>query len=229
MAPQDITPKLENFMKWKKISQVNKMLDAGDLPAKIHDWVNKNGFKISPPLVYRYAKLYRQSKLASMTMEKLVSPFDPDLAKNIEMIRATQKIAEVAGGDDKVRTEMDALDYLIQRGYSTLKQYKDLPITPNTMMKAIELKNKITEGSHEGYTSYGLESLRKLEHGKYQIVLSTLMEFVPKDKREEAIEAIERTEDEYYKGTEFYEEYLSSKEQYIDGLQRVGKGVQDDN
>ena len=112
----------------------------------------------------------------------------------------------------KLKSELDALDKLIQMGYDGIDQiYANKPVPPALMMSAIQLKNNLTEGSHGFLTNYGLEQLKEIEKNKYEILIDLIMSYVPEDKKEEVLQRMEQTEDEYYQQTEYYVEYLKAK------------------
>lgn len=112
---------------------------------------------------------------------------------------------------EKLKSEIDALDKIIQGGYNTLLEWADRPIAPKTMMDAIKLKYELTDGNHGFLTNYGMEQLRAIEQGKYELLMQHLITYIPEDKRQEAIDKLEVLEDEYYQKTPYYEEYLRSR------------------
>ena len=115
---------------------------------------------------------------------------------------------------DKLKSEIDALDLLIQGGYKTLQEWADRPIAPGTMMAAIKLKNDLTDGNHGFLTNFGMEHLRDIENTKYSLIIDHLVSYIPEDKRTEAISKIAQIEDAYYQTTEYYEEYLRASGEY---------------
>lgn len=201
------SPKLLELTKWEKIDKVNSMLDDGVSPAKVCEWINKNGFSISVPLIYDYNKMRKQAMIEGIQVTKIINPI-----QRIPVINSKEKQTEhYQDNRNKLKNELDALDHLIQKGYETLVAYEDRPVSPKLMMEAISLKNNLTKGNHMNLTDYGIEYLKELEQKKFQVVLETLLQFVPEDERNQAIEAIEQAEDEFYKDTEYYDEYLKAK------------------
>lgn len=206
------SPKLLELTKWEKIDKVNSMLDDGVSPAKVCEWINKNGFSISVPLIYDYNKMRKQAIIEGIQVTKIINPI-----QRIPVINSKEKQTEhYQDNRNKLKNELDALDHLIQKGYETLITYNDRPIPPKLMMEAISLKNNLTKGNHMNLTDYGIEYLKELEQKKFQVVLETLLQFVPEDERNQAIEAIEQAEDEFYKDTEYYDEYLKAKGETLD-------------
>lgn len=202
MIEQRISPKLIELCKWKHIDEVNARLDQGDTPNSVCTFINKNGFKISTPLIYEYAKMRRKAIVDGVNMEHLIGVVKP-VDRNDP---ATKSSAQ------KLKSEIDALDKIIAQGYNTLVEYADRPIAPKTMMDAIRLKNELTDGNHGFLTNYGMEQLRSIEQNKYQLIIEHLVSYIPEEVRQEAVDKIADIEDEYYQGTEYYEEYLKALE-----------------
>lgn len=212
MSETKISPKLIELCKWKHIQEVNNRLDQGDTPNSVCTFINKNGFKISTPLIYEYAKLRKKALVDGLNIEHMIGiAGKPLVDKNDPNTKSSVQ---------KLKSEIDALDCLIQAGYRTLQEWADRPIAPKTMMDAIKLKNELTDGNHGFLTNYGMEQLRAIEQNKYELIMNHLISYIPEDKRDEAVSAIEQIEDEYYQGTEYYEEYLRAKELPESEIQR---------
>lgn len=200
------SPKIEALLNWYKIKEVNMMLDEGVSPAKVCQWINEQGFKISAPMVYEYRD-FRKTQIANdINMESAINPINRDA-----LFKADQESYVIS--KDIVKNELTVLDELIQRGWNNLKEKPDIPIQPQLMMKAIELKNNITKGSHDHLTNYGIQDLKTIEQGKFKAVLEALLAFVPEEQREAAVNAIDEAEENFYRGTEYFEEYMKAKEQ----------------
>lgn len=212
MAETKISPKLIELCKWKHIQEVNNRLDQGDSPNSVCTFINKNGFKISTPLIYEYAKLRKKALVDGLNIEHMIGIAGKPLIDKDDPNTKTSM--------QKLKSEIDALDLIIQGGYHTLQEWADRPIAPKTMMDAIKLKNELTDGNHGFLTNYGMEQLRAIEQNKYELIMNHLISYIPEDKREEAVAAIEQIEDEYYQGTEYYEEYLRAKELPESEIQR---------
>lgn len=203
MAENTFSPKLIELCKWKHIDEVNKRLDQGDSPNSVCDFINQNGFKISRPLIYQYAKLRKKAIVDGLNIEHMLG-----IASQPIIDRSSTSNKSAAA---KLKSEIDALDLLIQGGFRTLQEWGDRPIAPKTMMDAIKLKNDLTDGNHGFLTNYGMEQLRAIEQNKYQLIIDHLVSYIPEENREEAVNQIEQIEDTYYQGTDYYEEYLKAK------------------
>lgn len=200
-----ISPKLKDLAVWEHIDEVNRMLDIGETPNSVHKWINKHGFKISPPLVYDYAKLRKYAVVNSMTMEKILG-----IEKSKQPKMKTGESFNQR--KTKLTSELDAIDAIIDMGYNSIQTiWKDKPIPISILMQAIKLKNELTDNQHGFLTPYGIEQLTLMEKEKYQVLTDTLLQFVPEEQREEALNAMEEAEENYYKNcssSQYYEEYL---------------------
>ena len=200
-----ISPKLKDLAVWEHIDEVNRMLDMGETPNSVHKWINKHGFKISPPLVYDYAKLRKYAVVNSMTMEKILG-----IEKSKQPKMKTGESFNQR--KTKLTSELDAIDAIIDIGYNSIQTiWKDKPIPISILMQAIKLKNELTDNQHGFLTPYGIEQLTLMEKEKYQVLTDTLLQFVPEEQREEALNAMEEAEENYYKNcssSQYYEEYL---------------------
>lgn len=201
-----VSPKLIELCKWKKIDQVNQMLDEGESPGQVHKWIVKHGFKISHPLIYEYAKMRRKCLVDGISIDHMVGIAGKPLFNKNDVLTQSSH--------DKLKSEIDALDLLIQGGYKTLQEWADRPITPAVMMAAIKLKNDLTDGNHGFLTNFGMEHLRDIENTKYSLIIDHLLSYIPEDKRKEAVSKIAQIEDAYYQTTEYYEEYLRASGEY---------------
>lgn len=198
-----LSPKLMSLCKWKKIDEVNAKLDSGESPNQVFKFINKNNFTISCPLVYEYAKIRKKCLVDGINLEHMVGI-------------ATRNLMDTSKPDtrssiQKLKSEIDALDLLIQGGYNTLQEWSDRPVSPKNMMDAIKLKNALTDGNHGFLTNYGMEELRAMETEKYDLIIKHLLSYIPQDKQKEAIDKIDVIEDSYYQSTQYYEEYLRSR------------------
>lgn len=218
MSEQKLSPKLIELCKWKHIQEVNNRLDAGDTPNSVCTFINQNGFKISTPLIYEYAKIRKKALVDGLNIEHMLGiAGKPLMDFNDTATKSARK---------KLKCEIDALDLIIQGGYNTLQEWANRPIPPKTMMEAIKLKNDLTDGNHGFLTNYGMEQLRAIEQNKYELIMEHLISYIPEDKRDEAVDKIEAIEDEYYQGTDYYDEYLRAKGLSEDEIQKRLEQVQ---
>lgn len=201
--------KLERLVKWEGVDKVNEMLMAGVPPRTVSDWCKQHGFDISHPKLYEYKEILQEAISKHITVERMLGVGTP---KRSPVLLQAAGIAPVRS---MVKSEMEVLDDIIQLGYNSL-------IGNNTVkfqdaMKAIELKNKLTGGTHGGLTNYGLDQLRALEQAKFQAVLEIVLAYLPEEKHNEVYEAMVKAEREYYEtqAPEFLDEYEKSLEEEV--------------
>ena len=197
-----LSPKLSALCQWELITEVNKRLDNGESPASVAVFINKNKFKISTPMVYEYAKMRKKALIDGINVEHMLAPTSQVIDKSDPQTQNTMS---------KLKSEIDALDTLIQSGYKTLIEYSDKPISPKVMMDAIRLKYTLTDGNNGFLTNYGMEDLKRLEQEKYTLIIQHLVSYIPEELRQEALDKIDEIEDTYYQSTPYYAEYLKAK------------------
>lgn len=194
-----LSPKLASLLKWEKISFANEMLDSGETPNAVAKWINKNGFKISLPLVYDYAKIRQQCVLNGMSMDTMLGVSQNATVKQGDKFNSKK---------EKLKNELDALNKIIEIGYNSLDHYVDKPMPVSILMQAIKLKNELTDGYFGGLTEYGLQQLTLLEKQKYDMLVEVLMKYIPDNKKEDATNEMAVAEENFYKHSEYYDEYL---------------------
>lgn len=200
VSPAKCSPKLIDFSRWSLIDEVHAKLDEGITPHALVQWVKDNGYNISLPLLYDYARLRQQALVHGVSMAHILGVTGKPMFDLTSPAIKTSK--------DKLKSEIDALDTVIQRGYETLTKNPEEPIHPALMMTAIKLKNELTDGNHGFLTNYGMEHLRDIETAKYNLIIEHLISYIPEDKKSEAVSKIRIIEDNYYQTTDYYEEYL---------------------
>lgn len=201
--------KLERLVKWEGVNKVNDMLMAGIPPRTVSDWCKEHGFDISHPKLYEYKEILQEAISKHITVERLLGIGAP---KRSPVLLQAAGIAPVR---NMVKSEMEVLDDIIQLGYNSLLDSTTVKF--QDAMKAIELKNKLTGGTHGGLTNYGLDQLRALEQAKFQAVLEVVLTYLPEDKHNDVYEAMVKAEREYYEtqAPEFLEEYERSLEEEV--------------
>ena len=91
---------------------------------------------------------------------------------------------------------MEVLDLIIQKGYNRILMSPDMKIADT--LKAIEMKNKITGGTHGGLTSYGLAQLKEIEQAKIDAIIQVVLKYLPEDKYDELQQAVSVAEQQFY-------------------------------
>jgi len=201
--------KLEKLVKWDKVDQVNEMLMNGVSPHQVSAWCKENGFSISHPKLYEYKQLLQEAITKHITVERMLG---------IGVPKRTPIVLQALGltsAKNLVKNEMEVLDAIVQRGYDALTQNPTIKI--QDALRAIELKNKLTNGSHGGFTNYGLDQLRELEQSKFNAMVQVVLKYLPEDKVDELQEAIAEAEREFYEtqAPELLEEYERTLEEEL--------------
>jgi hypothetical protein len=202
--------KLEKLVKWEHVDQVNDMLMNGVSPHKVSEWCKEKGFNISHPKLYEYKDMLQTAITKHITVERLLG---------IGVPKRTPIVMQALGltsAKNLVKNEMEVLDAIVQRGYDALTQSPTIKI--QDALRAIELKNKLTQGQHAGLTNYGLDQLRELEQAKFQAIVSVVLQYLPEEKHEELQEAISIAEREFYEtqAPEYLEEYERTLEEQLE-------------
>jgi hypothetical protein len=203
--------KLERLLQWEHVKEVNEMLLSGAVsPYGVSTWCKERGFSISQAKLYEYKEMLQQAAIKQITIERLLGMDQP---------KRTPIVLQALGMEDAknmVRHEMEVLDVIIQRGYSTLLKADEIGV--NDVMKAIELKHKLTGGSHGGLTGYGIDELRELEERKFESITQVVLKYIPEDKIDEIQEAIQQAEKDFYEDVapQYVEEYEKRTEEEVE-------------
>lgn len=202
--------KLEKLVKWERIEEVNDMLMNGISPIRVTDFCKENGFQISHPKMYEYKELLQTAIAKQLTVERLLGIGVPQRSP-IQL-----QALGITAAKNMVKNEIDVLDAIVQRGFDALTQNPTVKL--QDAMRAIELKQKLTGGSHGGLTNYGLDQLRAVEKAKFQAMVDVVLRYIPEDKHEELELSIQEAERDYYEreAPELLEEYEKSLQEEID-------------
>lgn len=203
------TPKITELLSWKGINNVNRMISQGNTPTAIYKYVTVSGIKITFPTVIEYIKLRKQAVAEKVTVESLIAPATPKVTTTD---RTALTLRSMVSPDDskKLRSELDVLDLIVQRGYSTIVNNPDEPMPISATLAAIKLKHDLTNGSHNFLTGYGMQQLKETEARKYNLLLRVLFSYIPTGLYQKALDTLQDVEDAFYKTTPYYEDYLRS-------------------
>ena len=198
--------KLERLCKWDHVDEVNEMLLAGVNPRVVSDWCKQRDFSISHPKLYEYKEMLQTALAKQVTVERLMGIGVPKRSPIV------LQALGIESAKNMVRSEIEVLDLIIQKGYATVLSSPEIKLSD--INKAIELKNKLTAGSHGGLTNFGLDELRAVESRKMDAIIQVVLKYIPEDKVEELQEAVAEAERKYYQ--EEAPEYLDAYEQSIE-------------
>lgn len=207
--------KLERLCKWEHIGQVNEMIMSDISPKRVAEWCNENGFSISHPKMYEYKEILQSAVTKSITVERILGIGVP---KRIPIVL---QALGIQGVSKMVKNELEVLDTIIHLAMSALNSNPTVKI--ETALKAIEIKNKITEGKHAGLTGYGLDQLRELEQAKFNAIVKVVLEYLPAERHEELEVAIAAAERDFYhsRAPELVEEYERATEEQLEELNHL--------
>lgn len=105
---------------------------------------------------------------------------------------------------EKVYSDIQVLDEIIQKGYNAL-QYTETADIPHAL-RAIEIRAKLTDNSMQGLSLVGLRELRMRTQAKHSAMLDSIMKYVPEDQHEELLDYIDEQEKAFYDNLDLNEE-----------------------
>lgn len=205
ITKKDLPPKVQELMELPYADDVIKMIKAQKTLKEIRVYLVSKGFKISTGYIGKFKEYINQNN----TEDKYLLEFLDQGRLSDRIFRSPKSLVTK---EDKLKSDLDFIDDVIQEGAKRFKDdMQNVDITLYDVFQAISLKDKITGGASYGLTNYGVKYLAQLTEEKYYRIISILMEYVPKDKKEEVINLIEVAEEDFYSQTEYYEEYLKAR------------------
>lgn len=105
---------------------------------------------------------------------------------------------------EKVYSDIQVLDEIIQKGYNAL-QYTETADIPHAL-RAIEIRAKLTDNSMQGLSLVGLRELRMRTQAKHSAMLDSIMKYVPEEQHEELLDYIDEQEKAFYDNLDLNEE-----------------------
>lgn len=214
--------KLEKLVKWEHVDTVNEMLMSGVSPHEVSRWCKEHNFSISHPKLYEYKDMLQEAITRRITVERLLGIGVPKRTPIVLQALGIQGVKQ------HVKNELEVLDSVIHLAMNALTNNPTIKI--ETALKAIELKNKLTDGKHAGLTNYGLDQLRELEQAKFNAMIQIVLKYVPEDKHEELESAIATAERNFYseRAPELLEEYEKAVQEGMESANPDDVIVSDD-
>lgn len=188
------------------IEEVNKMLDIPASIQSIKDYLDKQGFNISWSYLSKYRKIRQAYSAEETNLEDFIKK-----APVKKLIEDQEKEIQSGSQVNKLKSDLEFLDMVIQSGSDQLKtliKENDYLITIDNVFDAIKLKDKITDGALAGLTQFGIKNLQEVTEQKYMQLLQSMFKHVPDSEKQKVLSELEEVEEEYYKGTDYYEDYL---------------------
>lgn len=211
-----MTPKIEQIMRSEHAQTINEMLDAGRSPNNVQKYLASVGFDVSAPTLYKYSNMRRQGLLEDVGNAAAETALMP-VEKDEQSALVLSPVGAESHAQKRLRTEIEALDALIDKGYEGIKKLDPNDVPPKLMMDAIRLKNELTGGSHAQLTEYGFSSLKQLEDKKWRLVVQFMMSFITEEQQAEVQRGVEEIEESVYSGTPWQDEYVRAKESGSNG------------
>lgn len=188
------------------IDEVNKMIDIRTSLAKIKEYLDKQGFIISTQYLSKYRKIRKSLSAEENNLEDFINK-----APVAKLIEDQEKEIQEGSQANKLKSDLEFLDMVIQSGSDQLKtliKENDYLITIDNVFDAIKLKDKITDGALAGLTQFGIKNLQEITEKKYMQLLQSMFKYVPDDEKQKVLAELEVVEEDYYKETDYYEDYL---------------------
>lgn len=188
------------------IDEVNRMIDIRASIQSIKDYLDKQGFNISWSYLSKYRKIRQAYSAEENNLEDFIkkSPVK-------KLIEDQEKEIQSGSQVNKLKSDLEFLDMVIQSGSDQLKtliKENDYLITIDNVFDAIKLKDKITDGALAGLTQFGIKNLQEITEKKYMQLLQSMFKHVPDSEKQKVLSELEEVEEDYYKGTDYYEDYL---------------------
>lgn len=188
------------------IDEVNRMIDVMASIQSIKDYLDSQGFNISWSYLSKYRKLRQAYSAEENNLEDFINR-----APVAKLIEDQEKEIQSGSQVNKLKSDIEFLDMVIQSGSDQLKtliKENDYLITIENVFKAIELKDKLTDGALAGLTQFGIKNLQEITEQKYMQLLQSMFKHVPDSEKQKVLSELEEVEEDYYKGTDYYEDYL---------------------
>lgn len=208
------------------IDDVNKMIDVGTYISDIKRFLESKDFTISRQYISFYKNIRKNLAAEEENVDKFIqkSPVS-------KLIEDQEKSLKEGSSASKLKNDLEFLDMVIQTGTDQLKTMianNDYMISIQEVFKAIELKDKLTDGALEGYTDFGIKNLQRITENKYIELLEYMFKYIPDDDKSKLLNELEEVEEEYYKTTDYYEYYLRNIGKSEAEIQRKLKELEDE-
>lgn len=188
------------------IDDVNRLIDLDTAISDIKKYLDSKGFFMSRQYISKYKKIRKSLAAEEQILDEFI-----EKSTVAKLIKKQEEDIKEDSSVNKLKNDLEFLDMVIQTGTDQLKTLiadNDYMISVQEVFKAIELKDKLTDGALEGYTEFGIKNLQKVTENKYIELINYMFKYIPDDKRNELISELEGIEEEYYKTTDYYEYYL---------------------
>lgn len=225
-SKKKIPPKIKSLMDSPLIDDVNRLIDLDTSISDIKRFLDSKDFLISR----QYISVYKKIRKSLAAEEQILDDFIEKSTVS-KLIDEQEKSLKDGSSASKLKNDLEFLEMVIQTGTDQLKTLianNDYMISIQDVFKAIELKDKLTDGALEGYTDFGIKNLQQITENKYIELLEYMFKYIPEKDRSKLLNELEEVEEEYYKSTDYYEYYLRNIGKSEAEIQRKLKELEDE-
>ncbi len=225
-SKKKIPPKIKSLMDSPLIDDVNRLIDLDTSISDIKRFLDSKDFLISR----QYISIYKKIRKSLAAEEQILDDFIEKSTVS-KLIDEQEKSLKDGSSASKLKNDLEFLEMVIQTGTDQLKTLianNDYMISIQDVFKAIELKDKLTDGALEGYTDFGIKNLQQITENKYIELLEYMFKYIPEKDRSKLLNELEEVEEEYYKTTDYYEYYLRNIGKSEAEIQRKLKELEDE-
>lgn len=200
------------------------MIDIRISLSEIKKYLDEQGFNISLTYLGRYRRIRKSYSAEENNLEDFINK-----APVKKLIEDQEREIQSGSQTNKLKSDLEFLDMVIQSGSDQLKtliKENDYLITIDNVFKAIELKDKLTDGALAGLTQFGIKNLQEITEKKYMQLLQSMFKYVPDSEKQKVLSELEEVEEDYYKGTDYYEDYLRNTGKTEKEIQKKLKEVE---
>lgn len=190
-------------------SKVDEAFNQGDSYNNIIALCKQGGVDISKSTLTRYKKKMVEATKQGISVGELIAGTEEWKQKQVEESVESKEVKdepkEVATiddsdvvdltGQDAYYNDLNILDSIIHKGFASFQYQED--VDPRLVLQAIDLKNKMTDGALKGMSLKGVEALKLQQKSMNYAMTTVLLQFVPEDKQEDALQALENAEQEF--------------------------------
>lgn len=202
------------------------MIDIRISLSEIKKYLDEQGFNISLTYLGRYRRIRKSYSAEENNLEDFINK-----APVKKLIEDQEREIQSGSQTNKLKSDLEFLDMVIQSGSDQLKtliKENDYSITIDNVFKAIELKDKLTDGALAGLTQFGIKNLQEITEKKYMQLLQSMFKYVPDSEKQKVLAELEVVEEDYYKETDYYEDYLRNTGKTEKEIQKKLKEVRAD-
>lgn len=202
------------------------MIDIRISLSEIKKYLDEQGFNISLTYLGRYRRIRKSYSAEENNLEDFINK-----APVKKLIEDQEREIQSGSQTNKLKSDLEFLDMVIQSGSDQLKtliKENGYLITIDNVFKAIELKDKLTDGALAGLTQFGIKNLQEITEKKYMQLLQSMFKYVPDSEKQKVLSELEEVEEDYYKGTDYYEDYLRNTGKTEKEIQKKLKEVRAD-